>query len=372
MRRVLAACLFLLLLAACGSGGGSTVVGTPAGLVDPNTLFTGEYGLTWLEARADVPDVVGTRWGTLSGDGAGMSILEYTENQDGVISIPPVGLDLEYEVGLDHVFALGPFVPGTSVFRGALSDTGDVACFSTSLSPLHPSLAVATRRSGTHDVSSLSGGYFYISYSAFAGAGLNVSGRGTVGFDGAGAASFVTNENFEGALAGPNPVAATYVVAANGEFTMTLPGGLQLEGSIGAGGEVLTAGGGTAGGDDPTLYVFVRRGIGYADADLTGPWHMNGFLHEFLPNEYSSFVGGGVKDGGGVDFAFAGILSKDGVIEGVPFSTLPLTIDAGGNVALEISPGIHFRGGMSADRRFMILAGADQPGSDPGMFFFMR
>ena len=365
--------LALLVVAACGSGGGgTTVVESSSGLPDPNSLFRGDYGYAWIQGLQGVPDTVSSLYGTLTADGAQNTLITYTINAEGIIAMLPPEDEFVSQVEQDRVLELGSFLPDVSIWRGAISDTGDVVCLASALTGYGTNAVVACRHDPGHSNASLNGTYWFIGHAGMAGLGVNYSSWGSITFDGAGAATMTIHGNVEGAIAGPNVEAVTYSVGPNGAFTLNLPGGNVVQGAVGAGGELATAGGGIAAGDDPTFFLCVRQGAGYVDEDLHGAWHMVGFLHEFLPNDYTTFTGAARRSTMTTNFTLFGTLMRNADAEVQPPQNQDLTIDAMGNVTLEVTPGVSFRGGMSSDRRFIVLAGLDQPGLDPGWIFLMR
>jgi hypothetical protein len=366
--RSLSCSVLALLLAACGGAGsgGSASPAVPASLA----LVVGTYHVAGINGEGQGGESIASIWGTATSDGTGTLAMGTGSNRNGVITAeePPFGLP--YDVASDRLLEILPQLPGISFFRGGVSDTGDVLIGASSAPSLQPTLLLMGRQSGTYDESSLAGTYRFARYGGTVFGPTNVAAWGRMTFDGAGGGTSALSLNQEGVILGPaNPV-VHYDVDPDGSVSLD-HGGTAVEGSIAAGGQLIFATGGRLAGDDPVLYVLVRQGAGYSDADLQGQYFMVVMSHDPATGAYTSFTGALLADGAGAN-QFFGIADEDGVFSIPPSDVVTSVVAPDGAVTLTTGGGDVLVGGMSADRRFVAAAGTSNAGGTPMLVFLMR
>jgi hypothetical protein len=197
----------------------------------------------------------GTRWGTVTFDGAGGGSTNTAANDQGVIS-GPAAMALTYAVasnGSVTGMMLGRDVTGQILAGGELLTlAGDTVAG-------HPIMIVLIRATTGASDATLSGTYHGLRLEANNGAPPDTwtSSVTRFVFDGAGMFTIgaVTN-NMDGMVT-TSPVGggAPYAVLGNGELSFA---GGAVMGAVSGSGRFVMAAGGTGAGDDPEFYVMVR------------------------------------------------------------------------------------------------------------------
>jgi hypothetical protein len=221
--------------------------------------LSGAYHFGYFEMDATLPaSHVGTV-GTVTFNGAGGASLDSdVANADGFISpfdIPPA--PITYAVAADGTLTTGP---SGVLLHGGVLPGGDFAILSGgTVAGEDPAGLVLVRQQASASVASLQGIFTIVGVAYDLGLATIESVTGTFTADGAGA------YGFQGTLHRPatgitafGPNAGTYAVAANGQVTVNA-GGLQLRGAVSPNGEFAFFGGSITAGEDPQLYVLVRR-----------------------------------------------------------------------------------------------------------------
>ena len=298
--------------------------------------------------------------------------MDLEENDTGFVSVGSPG-SLGYAVGADRRFGLTIGIPGVLATQGGITAAGDLAVSAPVLPGLSPGLYFFGRRGGSFNVSSLTGTYFYASYgAAVAPPHQNVVMTGTVTFDGAGSATTDFLVNREGLVMAPFSPPLQYTVDADGTLAFSFTGGPALSGGITAGGQVVVCAGDTNNGGDPWFCVLLRQGADYVDADLDDAYFLMGMAHDVAGNAYRSFTGTMLADSdSGTAQLFMTTKHEDQVSVEEP-GGLFTELQADGTLTFALPGGEVLVGGVSADRRFGMVAGSTTPGDDPTLVFFLR
>ena len=370
--RTLTAGLALCLLAACGSGGSDTTLYVPVQGSPQAGLFAGPYHTGWISAIEDGgSETFNTLWGQVEADGVWdvQGAMHY--NWLGSVGQAPYGSVGQFAVESDRRFTFESQFAGHDDALGVISATGDLAILAGITPDTWPTIRLFGRRAGVHDDASLSGTWRFAGYSATA-AGANTAAIwGTVAFDGAGGGSSEMSVNSEGATFGPALRGVTYAVAPDGSTTLGFAGGLELEGGITGGGDVLILGGSTVAGDHPNLYVFIRAGAGLSDADLVGGYGLVGMTQQIAGGLYTSLSGHFEADGMGWA-EFAGLANHEGAVALEPTTVISTFVGPTGALSFVTPGGDSLVGALSPDGRFGMFCGPTNAGSDPSFFLILR
>lgn len=367
------AAVLLSALAGCGSsGGGTTIVTEEVIAPDLNALFMGEYQHVAFLGEQDGVESMRAFWGSLAAAGDGTSEIFQNENSLGVIN-PAVGTSpIDYQIGFNHVMTMGEFVPGFGFLRGGITSDGRVAALTSVFDGVDPTLWMFGRRGPPpHDDTSVQGTWRFARYTSNIAIPLNVSGWGSITFDGMGAGTFEESNNQETATFGPINPPFTYEVLNDGRIGLLLGPGNLLIGSIVEGGQAIIAGGSNVPGEPPSMYVFVREAAGLSDADFAGNYQLLAFGHDSASNAYWSVTAGMVADGAGVN-TFVGLRNEDGTTTATGADGVFSSVAANGEITFTTPGGDTYAGAMTQDGSVVIGAGATNAGGDPAFFLFLK
>ncbi len=357
--RALSVCLVLVLgltAAACGGGGGG---GAPAA---DASLLSGDYFVCFFSGEDGVTDTGFAGWGVATADGAGGLAGSIMQNQATVVSVS-LPLPGAYTVAADRETTLT--LPGPSGYAGWTNSAGTLA-LSGRISAGQPpaSLALVKLGSGFSDAS-LSGDYHFAALSINA-SGDAVSVWGTATFDGAGNISFSTTSNNEGTVSTPPPsvLPGTYAVAADGQVTMSFPGG-DLEGCLTPDGQLLLGAGGVVNGQEPFLFLFTPKSGSASNATLSGTYQLVGIERE--SGGFTSLTGSAEANGSGsITASFT--RNSDGFISISGPDVVPYSVAADGTLTVDGA----LTGGVAPGGAYGLIAGPTTGTDGPRMFVLMR
>lgn len=381
-----------LILAACGSSGGSD--GTGSGGGGPgggggggglgNSTFQGAYPTVLFGGRSGgsspfARTIAGPAVSAGDGTATWFPVLSHTNSA----LDPLVPLPLVYGVAADGVLSLD--LAGVLGMEGGVSADGALAVAST-VSGGESHLGLMLRPSGAYGPSSLAGEYHAGLYAVDrAGTFQTASYRLRLVLDGVGAVTGVGLAwvNLNGMVsAGAPSMAGTYAVGADGTVLVDLGSGNALVGAALAGGSVVIVTGPTTAGASETqlLLVLVRTGSGMTAAALSGSYWVAGIrgatptLGPVTPfTGIVTFHGSAVADGAGTLGIGAVRQSDEGIVS---FTMLPpsptYVVGPSGELTAGTPTVQNQYGAVSPDGRFAFLAGSTVSGEPPQLHVLVR
>ena len=360
-----------LLLIGCGSSGGGTTTVFVEGSSKAD-LFTGSYAMAAVLGSEDSgSETFRAFWSMINANGVNEVFGVLRSNYQGVISTSSYSTFGTYAVEEDLRFSMESEFAGLDHELGGLTEAGDLGVLSMVTSTAYPLVRVFGRREpGSYNLASLSGAYHMVGYGSTVAGDNTFAEWGSVSFDGIGGGTSETSVNQEGATFGPVNIPITYTVAGDGQMTLAFAGGLELEGAIAVGGDVLILGGATVAGDHPRMMVLVRAGAGLGNADMDGLYTWAGMRQEIGSNFYRSYAGHMAADGMGSATRTGLVKHEDHTTWFTP-DAVTTTVQPDGSLTL-LAGITEYVGGISPDGRFAILAGPTNAGLDPTIWFLLR
>ena len=289
-----------------------------------------------------------------------------------------MGANLTYSVGADRSISVGTGTP----FVGTMLADGTMAVLTAASGS--PALLVGVKKGSGFSAASATGAWGFAQYTydpspmqspmpAFgnpvpAPRGFSTY-SGTITFDGVGGATVSANTNLDGMLSTQPGANLTYTVAADGALNVS--GGSPMTGSLVAGGNVAVL---TRSGGQPSLLVAVKKGSGFSNASVAGPWAFGQYRYESnasqpstpnvgtpvpAPRGFTTLAGtitfdgvgaatlsgtqnqdGTVTAAGNLNLSYS--VTADGTVTVTGTSTVTGTLAAGGNVVVLTSTGTPF------------------------------
>ncbi|MDJ0522868.1 MAG: hypothetical protein QNJ90_12440 [Planctomycetota bacterium] len=354
-----------VLLAACGGGGG--------GGSTPTSAFNGQYGMYIFEATAGPPEACYSLWGGVDVDGSGSPTGVLRGNEDGNLTgaQPVTGWNTRIESdGSFHWQHTS--MPGTDIWSGTINSGGEVGLVMPVHSGQPPSMMIMSRRSNYAAAPNITATYRACGYSFDLGTARNTSWWGTMTFDGSGGGEREFSRNMEGAMGITlSPPAISYTLTPAGNLTIDAPGMGQLTGDVYADGEFIVVGGSTTSGDDPILLAMVRPSTAASVATLSGTYGMVGLRYDRAGPAFASMTGTANADGAG-NISVVVTENNEGTVVTGPPDTATYTVEVNGRVRLDTGGGERYVGGVSPSGKYVVLAGATSPGTDPSFYVLVR
>ncbi len=316
-------------------------------------------------------------WGTITFDGAGGATVNPTGNRDGVVGPETAGA-LSYSVSSDRTLT----VSGGTTFVGPLLADGSMTVMTASTGA--PALLIGVKKGTGFSNASLAGtwtvGEYLYDTTAAAQALMPAFAlpvpvprgfstfAGAITFDGAGGANVSGNKNVDGTVNSQTAPGLTYTTATDGALTVL--GGSSKTGALHAGGNVALL---SSSSGSPTLMVAVKRGTGFGNPSLNGPY---GFAqYRFEPNAsqpntpmvgsplpapkgFSTLAGTLTFDGAG-GATLVGSENRDGATSAMAPQTLTYSVTSDGTVTVSGSAAVS--GTINATGNVVVLAGTTGP-----------
>ncbi len=255
------------------------------------------------------------------------------------------------------------------VQRGGISEDGRVVTSAGILGGVQPAMTIITRQEGSFDLTSLNGVYHLCAlFYDFSGPELE-AWWGTVTFDGAGNTQVTFERNEGGNFQAQQMTATTYTVAANGTATLDSIPGSTYEGGVLLGGDLVVLGGSTVNARDPGLIILIREGSGLGTGSAAGSYFVTGIGQ--APVGYASITGSAAFDGAGA-LALGLTSNTNGGIAAQPPANVTYTVAPNGILMIDAGGGELFRGAITQDGCFGMVAGETTGAGNPSIRFFMK
>jgi len=196
---------------------------------------------------------------------------------------------------------------------------------------------------------------------------------GRITADGAGSLDANTSHNDDTSVGGPDvQPGIPYSVAGDRTLSVldpTMPGSTLAVGRVASNGGIALLGS-IQDGEDPGLFLALRRSGTFNDASLDGDYAMCVFVHDDAADENGGDTGGLTFDGAGG--APGGVsVNRNGVISGAGFGAT-YTVAADGGFTLSFGALSNFRGGVLEGTNVIAAAGNTFNGEDPFFVVFVR
>ena len=346
------------------------------------TYFFVEFnGLTIDNEPGMMPDRIPaarTSWGTLLTDGEGVHTGgEVWTNDQGMVTGPTTPPIAPHQIEADRRFTWGsassPELVGRITADGSLGILGSVRVGEP------PTVTIVGRvEGGPYTTASLSGVYHV---GAVFGDGSTRGGLwGTTDFDGAGSATSDFDYNVEGLVVGPFVGGDTYTVSSTGRVTYALlDSGLDFEGQILQGGELVILAGGTLTAEFPAVVVLVKATSGAGLSALSGNY---AFASMVKGNPGWDANTGSLQSAGDGNGTVLDLLGHDGDVTWSDWPEspydFPYTVAPDGLLEVYVDGGVVGGGGMDTQGAvmdggdFAFLAGSRAMGERPMLWFLLR